>query len=420
MRVFGADAFVFIPKELETKLVPKSMRGIFMGYNVVSKAYRIWLNDKQRITESRDVLFNEYNVIKGLYAESAAERLERVQPNAPILSVGVAPSTLDFWALIIPVGAVTIFQAVAAPAIQPVGANPLPANFPAQAQIDLTPMVNDDSSDPANLEHPGLEEADELGDPEALESELNTYDDLCKDSTLATWEDITLTDADFPTYPPTAPTPRTKDNLATTELTIPTQLATDAIPATPPSIQPEKAEIRGQLPPVTHTPRERHLPSRYGKWIYPENRNFYAGMAKIRESSIPVPTEPKTYLQATKSLHADQWLEAMQQEYNSLIHNGTWSLIDLPAGRNAIHNKWVFKLKMATDGNVARFKAKLVAKGFSQREGIDYSETFSPIVKFDSIRTIMSIAAADNLIVKQFDVETVFLYGDIEEQIYMR
>jgi hypothetical protein len=142
-------------------------------------------------------------------------------------------------------------------------------------------------------------------------------------------------------------------------------------------------------------------------------------MAKTWESSILVPMEPKTYLQATKSLQANQWMEAMQQEYNSLIHNGTWSLIDLPASRNAMQNKWVFKLKMATDSNVAQFKARLIAKGFSQREGINYSEAFSPIIKFDSIRTIMSIVATNNLMVKQFDIETAFLYNDIEEQIYM-
>jgi hypothetical protein len=113
-------------------------------------------------------------------------------------------------------------------------------------------MVNNDSNDLANLQHPALEESDELGEPEALESELNTYDDLYEDATLATWEDITLTDADFPTRPPTIPPLGTKG--ATTKPTTPTQLATDAIPTIPPPIQPEETETRGQPPPVTHVP----------------------------------------------------------------------------------------------------------------------------------------------------------------------
>lgn len=101
----------------------------------------------------------------------------------------------------------------------------------------------------------------------------------------------------------------------------------------------------------------------------------------------------------------------MEQEYNSLISNETWVLTELPPGRKAIQNKWVFKVKTALDGSISRYKARLVAKGFSQREGVDYLETFSPVVKFDSIRTILSIAAVEDLDIVQFDVETASCMG---------
>lgn len=109
----------------------------------------------------------------------------------------------------------------------------------------------------------------------------------------------------------------------------------------------------------------------------------------------------------------------MEREYTSLLANEMSTLIEFSLGRRAIQNKWVFKVKTATDGSVSRYKARLVAKGFSQREGVDYSETFSHVVKFDSIRTIILIAAVEDMHIIQFDVETAFLHGAIEEDIFM-
>lgn len=78
---------------------------------------------------------------------------------------------------------------------------------------------------------------------------------------------------------------------------------------------------------------------------------------------------------------------------DSLINNETWTLTNLPPGRQAIQNRWVYKLKLDGEGKIRRFKARLVAKGFTQRPGIDFHETFSPVVKYESLRVILSIAA---------------------------
>lgn len=130
--------------------------------------------------------------------------------------------------------------------------------------------------------------------------------------------------------------------------------------------------------------------------------------------------DPVSVKQAMISNNREDWKVAMCDEYDSLIENQTWSLVDLPNGRKPINNKWVFKTKTDSDGKIMRFKARLVAKGCSQREGIDYDETFSPVVRYASIRFLVSLAAKLNLDVEQMDAVTAFLQGDIEEEIYMK
>ncbi len=103
----------------------------------------------------------------------------------------------------------------------------------------------------------------------------------------------------------------------------------------------------------------------------------------------------------------------MQEEYDSLIENDTWIFQDLPEGRKMIHSKWVYKVKLVPDRSVVCFKAQLVAKGFTQKEGLDYKKTFSLLVKFDSIRTILFIVVVEDMDITQFDVCTTFLYGEI-------
>ncbi|RWS19579.1 Retrovirus-related Pol polyprotein from transposon TNT 1-94-like protein, partial [Leptotrombidium deliense] len=101
---------------------------------------------------------------------------------------------------------------------------------------------------------------------------------------------------------------------------------------------------------------------------------------------------------------------------DSLKKNKTWNLVERPVDRNVVKNRWVFRTKKNSDGSVARFKARLVAKG---KKGIDFEETFAPVIKMNSVRTILAIAAHEDMELVQFDVKTAFLHGDLKEEIYM-
>lgn len=109
----------------------------------------------------------------------------------------------------------------------------------------------------------------------------------------------------------------------------------------------------------------------------------------------------------------------MKEEYNSLIKNQTWTLVNRPSGRKPIDCKWIFKTKRNTDGSVHKYKARLVARGFSQRKGIDYKDTYSPVARLDSIRLLLSIVTKEDMHMLHFDIKTAFLYGVINEDIYM-
>ena len=130
--------------------------------------------------------------------------------------------------------------------------------------------------------------------------------------------------------------------------------------------------------------------------------------------------EPSSYTEAVQGPEASHWEEAIASEYGSLMKCGTWELVILPEGRKAIGCKWVFRKKYASTGEIERYKARLVALGYAQVEGVDYAETFAPVAKFTSIRLILAIAAILDLDLFQMDVDTAFLNGMLEEEIYMK
>ncbi|GKF33693.1 ribonuclease H-like domain-containing protein, partial [Tanacetum coccineum] len=126
---------------------------------------------------------------------------------------------------------------------------------------------------------------------------------------------------------------------------------------------------------------------------------------------------PKSYNHAFQDPH---WYRAMLDEYNALIKNNTWILVPRPSDANIVRSLWLFRHKYNADGTLNRYKARLVANGSTQLTGIDVDETFSPVVKPATIRTVLSLALSRHWPVHQLDVKNAFLHGSLSETVYMQ
>jgi hypothetical protein len=134
-------------------------------------------------------------------------------------------------------------------------------------------------------------------------------------------------------------------------------------------------------------------------------------------ANLTVSGEPENLDEA---MHHEQWRGAMNEEYQALMKNNTWHLVPSTHATNIIDCKWVYKIKRRQDGSVDRYKARLVAKGFKQRHGIDYGDTFSPVLKAATVWLVLSLAVSRGWCLRQLDVQNAFLHGTLDEEVFMR
>ena len=301
LRVFGCVAYAHVPKQLRRKLEPTAVRGVFLGYQPDSKAYRIMLDVNKKVVISRDVTFNEYAFKQDIITATDDWRSPLLD-EAPPAPPAAAPPTAS-----------PLAPAAAPPAASP----PAPAAAPpAAADDDLPPPLADGDSD----------------DEEAA-----------------------------------APAARPHRN---------------------------RRPPQGVFSPTWHSGDRAMLAST----VHP----------------------PASYAEAIKREDADLWQAAMDDEIASILANQTYTLEPLPAGYKALPCKWVYNFKHDGQGNITRYKARLVVKGYLQREGIDYNEVFAPVSKYATLRVLLATVAKNRLVLKQLDVKTAFLYGDLPETIYMK
>jgi hypothetical protein len=166
--------------------------------------------------------------------------------------------------------------------------------------------------------------------------------------------------------------------------------------------------------PAPSTPSESPTDLRHSTWIRapPSHRNdyhCYFALATLHE--------PHTYREANINPF---WQQAMTDELDALHKTHTWDMTTLPPDKSAVGCKWVYKIKTRADGFVERYKARLVTKGFTQEYDIDYEETFAPVARLTSVRSLLTVAAVRHWPLFQMDVKNAFLNGDHLEEVYMQ
>jgi hypothetical protein len=131
--------------------------------------------------------------------------------------------------------------------------------------------------------------------------------------------------------------------------------------------------------------------------------------------------EPKSFWQAMSGPDADKWYKAAAIEMQAHLDNGTWELVKLCAGQKAIGSKWVFKIKHNADGSIERYKACLIAQGFSQRPSINFTETFAPTSKWATLRSIFALATFEDLELESVNISNAYLNGELKDvKVYMK
>lgn len=360
LRVFGCKAMAHIPKENRKKFDEKSTDCIFVGYSDTSKAYRLYDQKKRKIIVSRDVVF-----------------FENHRSNEVI-------DTRDL-------------------------------NFD---------LCFDDSESVESSHHiaeRAAEKAEQPTNEEQTSDLFQSFDEQFYDGDGDVQHESTVLVEDESSSVIQIDSSLSENEVTTAEPAVREELAAEESVASSSNMQqPQPSSSSKGMPPPP--PKVRRPRSRSAVDIDSLRRS--ERLEKFKRTGAMAVTsaevgDPCSIDEALSRADANAWREAMQSEYDSLIENKTWELVKLPPQRRPIDNKWVFKVKKDSSGNITRYKARLVIKGCAQRKGLDYTETFAPVVRYTSIRFLLSIAAKYNMQVDQMDAVTAFLHGELEEDIFM-
>jgi hypothetical protein len=219
----------------------------------------------------------------------------------------------------------------------------------------------------------------------------------------------------LPPHVPCSPQPESNPNSHPSPSRAPQEVPYPTNQHVAPPVADVPSTIIVPQPTGTHSMQTRskahiHKPRQFTDGIVP-----YPPKALLTEMDTP-DDEPTSFTAANK---LPEWRTAMTIEINALLQNGTWTLVPRQPHMNLVGCKWIYKIKRKFDGSIERYKARLVAKGFHQQPGIDYGDTFSPVVKPTTIRTVLSIAVSAKWSIKQLDVTNAFLHGFLQEFVYV-
>ena len=173
------------------------------------------------------------------------------------------------------------------------------------------------------------------------------------------------------------------------------------------------------------------LPSQSSLWVRKRHQALLAGLSNMAHGLtdlektevtlvVLAEDEPTNYREAMQSSNALKWRKSFEEEYETLLGYHTWNLVKRPPNINIVGSWWTFRVKRNNLGQVDKYKAQLIAQGFSQVSGLDFNETFSPTIRFTSICFILAMACCYNLKLRHIDVKGTYLNGILDDDVYMR
>ena len=365
LKTFGCECFPLLTPYTSHKLFPKTTPCVFIGYPLNTKGYYCLNPTTNRIYTSRHVLFNE----------TVFPSLKRSNTNSADSAASANSASADSWLQFL-----------------------LLQHTCSHNTMVISPSTHESSAIPSS-QCPNLTfSAPDLAAPCINPTEPNAVSEL----TDFTASFTNPTEPNVPSLS-TMPLPTGfTDNPAPTPAAHASPLPANTVPNTIPD-NTTSTDI--PIPTVVSHPMQ----TRSKSGIYKPKLTY----AAIIDYAV---TEPTSYTVASKH---SSWCTAMDEEFQALQKQDTWSLVPLPSSKNVVGCKWVYKLKTHSDGTIARYKARLVAKGFHQQHGIDFNETFSPVIKPSTVRLVLSLAVSLNWPLRQLDVKNVFLHGTLNEEVYM-
>uniref|UniRef100_A0A2N9E3A6 Integrase catalytic domain-containing protein n=1 Tax=Fagus sylvatica TaxID=28930 RepID=A0A2N9E3A6_FAGSY len=374
LKSFGCQCFPLLTPYRAHKLHPKTTPCVFLGYPTNSKGYLCLDPVTLRLYTSRHVMFNE-SVFPGLTHTSGTA-----------ISSALSQITPATWL----------------------------HNLLSLHTCSHNPQVHPNSSFEPSLRS--------TGPSQASSAPTLTPTPACSTlSPIYTPADTIILPNSPQTSLPNSPQTSLPNSPNTSPIPMPIPaILSSPLPLTSPSVDPISAPSPSPLLPLTHTAIPNSTKPPLPPVTHPMQTRSKSGIFKPKvgfaahvDYSV---TEPTSYTTASKH---SQWCDAMHEEFQALQKQGTWSLVPKPPFKNIVGCKWVYKLKYNSDGTIARHKARLVAKGFHQQYGIDFDETFSPVVKPPTVRLILSLAVSLNWPLRQLDVKNAFLHGTLKEEVYM-
>ncbi|CAN1170240.1 Retrovirus-related Pol polyprotein from transposon TNT 1-94 [Linum perenne] len=377
LKVFGSVCYVLTPSQFQSKLDPKSKKCVFIGYASNQKGYKYFDPLTQKTQVSKDVSFWETTP----YFSKNSLQGEILPTDNPSFQT----EEVNFWEVLPPTFPLNMSS--------PIETETAVQNEPGGSSSDV--FLGADHSQKGSISDLG--ESVTGGD---LQEKVSN--DTVREVQVYSRRSRNLTVDKEPTQSPAVPIIASNDGHQTT------------LPHTPQPNPNSGSTLEPSELPIALRKSERSC-ARYhiGKYVsYAKLSNPYkAYVSKV--SNLFVPRNVK------EALDNVMWTAAVQEEMKALVKNDTWTMVDLPPGKSTVGCKWVFTIKCNADGSVERYKARLVARGFTQTYGIDYMETFAPVAKMNSIRILLSVAVNLDWPLYQLDVKNAFLNGKLEEEVYM-